>query len=225
MTTTTTSQDLRNQIADIETKRVILEAERDDVSYGALVDKNKAAIKRAAEIGDELAGLGHREAMLNAALREAIKRNAEAAAAAAADRKQADLDKAQALLPDVERMAAEIDAAMKTLHEVRVAYELTWGQIKALSGAGPAAFALRSGISRPLRVGLRGLPGIEVDIVRPGSRCTLGELTAQWTQQVCHFAAQTPDQRDRVVADLETGDRLRNEQPRNPKNPKAADAA
>jgi hypothetical protein len=131
-----TTTDLRNQIAEIENKRIALEAERDDVSFAALVERDPDAIKRAADIGDELAQLGHQEAMLNAALRTAIKREAEAAAAESADRKRADLEKALAMLPQVEAMSAQIDDAMKVLRDTTVAFEEKWATIKQLSGAG-----------------------------------------------------------------------------------------
>ena len=47
--------------------------------------------------------------MLNAALKTAIKREAEANAKDLADRKRADLEKAQTLLPEAAAMAARID--------------------------------------------------------------------------------------------------------------------
>jgi hypothetical protein len=64
-----TTDELRNQIAELENKRVILDAERDDVSFAALVERDPEAIKRAADIGAQLAQLGHQEAMLNAVAR------------------------------------------------------------------------------------------------------------------------------------------------------------
>jgi hypothetical protein len=176
--------DLRNQLAELENKRVILEARRDEISFAALVERDPKAIKQAADIGAELAQLGHNEAMLNAALKTAIKREADAAAAESADRQRADLEKAHAMLPEVEAAAAQIDEAMKVLRETTVAFEQKWAVIKELSGAGPLPGATKIHVGRAFRTGLRGLPGFQIDLVSPTQRTTTSALSAGWSEQV-----------------------------------------
>jgi hypothetical protein len=186
--TTNTLQSLRTQIGEIESKRVILEAERDDVSYSVLVERAPAALKRAAEIGTELAQLAHDEAMAYAALKTAIKREAEARTAEAASQKRADLAEAEALLPEVAQMALQIDQAMKTLHEATKAFEAAWSKIRDLSGAGPQRTSTNVHLSRSLRTGLRGLPGVQIDTVPPLERHTVTELAEGWSLQVRNMA-------------------------------------
>jgi len=189
VTDNTTIADLRNQIAELENKRIILEAERDDVSFAALVERDQEAIKRAAAIGAELAQLDHQESMLRAALSTATRREAEAKASEAAGRKRADLKQAEALLPKVAEMAAQIDGAMRALREASAAFEQTWATIKQLSGAGPTGGAIKVLLERAYRVGLRGLPGLRLDMVPPNERHSVSELAAGWSQQVQRIAA------------------------------------
>jgi hypothetical protein len=188
-TSTEITSDLRNQIAEIENRRVLLAAEREDVSYEALVIRAKPAIERAAAIGEELAKLDHQEAMLKAALSTATRREAEAKATEAASQKRADLEQAEALLPKVAEMAAKMDDAMKTLREASAAFEKAWSEIKRLSGAGPTGGALKVHLDRAYRSALRGLPGIDIRPVAPNERHSASELHAGWQQQVRNVAA------------------------------------
>jgi hypothetical protein len=191
MTEPTVTNDLRNQIAEIENKRMLLTAERDDVSYDALVTRDKESIKRAADIGTELAKLDHEEAMLKAALSTSTRREAEAKVSKAASQKRADLEKAESLLPRVAEMAARLDDAMKTLREVGSEFERTWATIKNLSGSGPTWQAAKVHLERALRTGLRGLP-LRVAMVPPNERHSVAELAEGWSTQVKNMAQNRP---------------------------------
>ena len=187
---TSTVQELRTQIDQLESRRVILESERDDQSYGAAVEGAPAALKRVAEIGDELARLHHDEQVLFAALRTATKLEAEGKTAEQAKQKRADLAAAEALLPEVAQLALAIDEAMKTLQAATVAFQDKWSKLKRLSGAGPTVVATKVHIERALRTGLRGLPGLMVDLVSPTQRCSASSLNAAWSLQVRNVAAK-----------------------------------
>jgi hypothetical protein len=143
VTETTITNDLRTKISDIENKRLILGAQRDEIAYEAIVLRDKQAIERADAIGAELDQLAHQEAMLNAALSTARRREADAKASEAASQKRADLERAASLLPKVAEMAAQMDEAMKTLREASATFEAHWSEIKRLSGAGPTGGAIK----------------------------------------------------------------------------------
>jgi len=185
-------KELRGEIGQLENKRLALEALRDDVAYDAIILREPAAIKQAAEIGTELAQLGHNESMLNAALREAIRREAEAKAADAAETTRARIEQAQSMLPEVAAMAAQIDSAMRLLHDTTIAFEDKWAKIKEISGAGPLPAAAKVHIARSFRSGLRGLPGLAVDLVSPAQRTTMSELSASWADQIRKLSDEKP---------------------------------
>jgi hypothetical protein len=188
--TSTTVTDLRGKIDAIENKKLILASQRDDIAFAALVDREPAAIKQADAINDELTQLTHEEAMLNAALRTAQKRDADAKVAEQTSRKRADLERAVSLLPEALALAERMDAAMKGLHADTTAYDALWAQIRELSGAGPHKTARGVHLGRSFRVGLRGLPGIVADMVPPNERHGVAELDAGWSLQVRNIAAR-----------------------------------
>ncbi len=190
----TTSGDLRSEIADIETRQVQLTAERDELAFEAIVERDKKAVARVADINAELAKLTIEIATLNAALGTAIKRDREAKAVEVASQKRADLAKAEAMLPEVEQLARQIDEAMATLQIATKAFDDKWAVIKKLSGGGPGKAQLGVILSRSLRVGLRGLPGIIVDLVPPNERHSAAEINAGWEQQVRNLAATSSTQ-------------------------------
>jgi chromosome segregation ATPase len=186
----TTTVELRNRIDAIESQKLILTSQRDDISFAALVDRDSKAIAEAAELNAKLAALTTEESMLNAALKTALRLEAEAKAAEATKQKQADLQEAEALLPEVEQLARQIDEAMKILQDATVAFQDKWAQLKRLSGAGPTVVATKVHIERALRTGLRGLPGLMVDLVSPTQRCSASSLNAAWSLQVRNVAAK-----------------------------------
>jgi hypothetical protein len=190
MTNNTTVSDLRRQIDELESKRLILQSERDDLAYQAMVERLPAAVKRAADIGNELAKLTHAEALATAAYKTALRLEAEAKAAEATKQKRADLAEAEAMLPEVAQIATQIDAAMKTLQAATVAFQDKWAKLKRLSGAGPTVVATKVHIERALRTGLRGLPGLSIDLVSPTQRCSASSLNAGWSTQVRNVAAK-----------------------------------
>jgi hypothetical protein len=188
--TTSTVQDLRRQINELESKRLILQSERDDMSYSAAVERLPAALQRVSEIGSELMRLAHDEQVLLAALRIATKLEAESKVADAQKQKRNDLEQALSLLPEVAAIASQIDEAMASLQAATVAFQDKWAQIKRLSGAGPTVVATKVHIERALRSGLRGLPGLSVDLVSPTQRCSASSLHAGWSLQVKNMAAR-----------------------------------
>jgi hypothetical protein len=121
MTTTTTSDDLRGQLAAVEGRQIELVAERDEISYGAIVEGDAKAVKRLAEINSELGNITNQTASLTAALREAGRRTA---AASAAEAEEGERLRAERAAPIVERLALRgqaLDAALQCYVENFVA--------------------------------------------------------------------------------------------------------
>jgi hypothetical protein len=54
MTHQTVTADLRSQLGSLEGRQVELIAERDEISYSALVEKEKTAAQRLAQINQEI---------------------------------------------------------------------------------------------------------------------------------------------------------------------------
>ena len=103
----TTISELRGKIAAVEDRQITLIAERDEISYDAVVERNSKAIKRLAEINAEIGNLTSEVATLNAALNEAGRR---AASAAAADASAAERARAEQAAP-IARLITEIGEA------------------------------------------------------------------------------------------------------------------
>jgi hypothetical protein len=183
--------DLRGKINDLDTMRLKLMAERDELSYAAIVERNAAAGQLVAEISTELGRLADEVAVLKAALSTATRREAEAKASEAASQKRADLERAESLLPKVAELAAQMDDAMKVLREASATFEAHWSEIKRLSGAGPVGGAIKVHLDRAYRSALRGLPGLRLEMVPPNERHSVSELAFGWSQQVKNvWAAQ-----------------------------------
>jgi hypothetical protein len=187
--TTDAATDLRGKIAEIDERRLKLMAERDEISFAAIVEKDKKSIERANAINETLAQLANESAMLVAALTTALKRERETEAAELAQRKRADFEKAESLLGEVDQLARQMDDAMKTLRETSATFEAHWSTIKQLSGSGPTGGALKVFLDRAYRSALRGLPGMEIRPVPPNERHTVSELTAGWSKQVSNVVA------------------------------------
>jgi hypothetical protein len=106
------ASDLRSRIVDIDAKRLMLMGERDQLSYDAIVGRNSAAAKRVAEIGTELGRLADETAVLNAALTEAGRRDAAAAAEKRDVEERGNAEKALALLDEFAKDGAELEEAV-----------------------------------------------------------------------------------------------------------------
>jgi hypothetical protein len=186
----TTTVELRNRLDAIESQKIILTSSRDDIAFAALVDRNPKAIAEASELNAKIAALTTEESMLVAALKTAVRLEAEAKTADAQKQKRADLAEAEAMLPEVEQLARQIDQAMTSLQAATVAFQDKWATLKRLSGAGPTVVATKVHLERALRTGLRGLPGLSVDLVSPTQRCSASSLNAGWSLQIKNMAAR-----------------------------------
>jgi hypothetical protein len=186
--TTNTVQDLRTKIDAIESKKLILTGQRDDVAFAALVDREPRAVKQAADINAKLAELTTEESMLNAALKVAVKRETEARAAAATESERQRAEEAQPIAERLAKRGQRMDEAMAVVLEERAAID---ADAEALARLGvPVANAdLR-------RVNLRRWIDAATSTfdkharpVAPRERCTADSLTTGWMRSSLQFIA------------------------------------
>ena len=137
----TTTQDLRAKIDAIESQKLILTSQRDDVSYSALVDREPGAVKQAAEINAKISELTAEESMLNAALKVASKREAEAKAAQSDAQERDNAAKALALLESFAKRGTALDAAFNAAIAEYTELSEEFRQLERL-GYGPTTYPL-----------------------------------------------------------------------------------
>jgi dGTP triphosphohydrolase len=113
---TNVTDDLRKQLSDIEDHQAALITERDEISYLALVDRDKKSIERLNSINDELRNQTTRAETVQAALKGAIRRET---AARHDEARKADRLKAKSLrdelLPQLTDHCEKLDEALATL--------------------------------------------------------------------------------------------------------------
>jgi hypothetical protein len=177
--------ELRSQLASLEGRQVELIAEREEISYLALVDRDKKAIERLAEINTELANTTSHASSLTAALREASSRETKAHEQEMAQKRRDDARRADVVLAEAEKLALKLDHAMAALKRDAIAFEQAMAEVRRLSGAGPQHTAMRSHLARAISSGLIGLPQ-HPDVLAPGERHSVTSLTTSWANQVRH---------------------------------------
>ena len=177
------TESLRSQLVALDGHKVELLAERDELSYLALIDKQPQAIKRLAAINEEIRNLTVQAETIEPALKEAHRREAAAEDAGRAMRRRADAEKAGALMAEAERLAELMDTTMRDLQKHAVDYQQVMADIRRLSGSGPTHEALRALLSRAVKTGLTGLPQ-HPDALQPHERRGVAEVTAIWALQI-----------------------------------------
>jgi hypothetical protein len=185
MTTKTVTDTLRSNLASIEGRQTELLAERDELSYLALVDRQPAAIKRLAAINEEIENLKTQAGSIEPALREAVRRETQAAEEARAEKRRDDARQADAILDDAEKLALAFDDSLRTVRETAVAFEAAMIKVRRLTGASPQHDAVRVFMFRAVRTAFHQSP-IHVDAIAPSERTELalfqglGENSPVW---------------------------------------------
>jgi hypothetical protein len=175
--------DLRGRIADLDTKRLTLMAERDELSYSAVVERNSVAAKRVAEINSELSRLADEVATLRSALTEAGRRAAAAKAAGHDGKERDNAEKALALLDEFAKDGAELEEAANAVIEKFNDLSKKSRELTAL-GYAPATPALvDSNMKLALKTKLMGT-GLIVEHLAPHMRRTFTSVIQSWTDHV-----------------------------------------
>jgi hypothetical protein len=177
------TESLRSQLVAIDGHKVELLAERDELSYLALIDKQPQAIKRLQVINEEIRNLTVQAETIESALKEAHRREAAADDADFARRRRADAEKAGVLMAEAERIAEAMDGAMRDLQKHAVEYQRVMADVRRLSGSGPQHEHLGALLSRAIKAGLAGVPQFE-GVLQPHERRSVADITGSWGTQV-----------------------------------------
>ena len=164
-----TINDLRAQLVDIEGRQVELLAERDEISYGALVERDKNAIARLAALNAELSNLKNQSASLESALREATKREVAVAEAERQEKRKANAAAAADTLLHAEDTAALLTQAMADIRSHAVTLQTKFAEIRRLTGIGPTDQMIRIHLARSLKAATMGSP-IQLEHLAPSER-------------------------------------------------------
>jgi multidrug efflux pump subunit AcrA (membrane-fusion protein) len=181
MTMTTTTTELRNRFATIDNRKAQLATERDAIAYSALIDSDAKASKRLTDIAAEIGTLDYETIAIAAALAEAGRR---AEAAIAAEKAEAERERARQAEPILKRLAAR----GKKLDEAMAIVGAEYGGV-----ADDIDELIRLGIPTPsrdlVRVNLRGaLDSATMFLDRtsrpiaPGKRRKFFDLTPGWAR-------------------------------------------
>jgi hypothetical protein len=179
----TTTIELRNRIDVIESKKIILASQRDDVAFAALVDREPGAVKQAAEINAKIAELMTEESMLNAALKVAVKRENEVKAAQSDAAERDNAAKALDLLESFAKRGAALDAAFGAAIAEYIGLSEEFRQLERL-GYGPTTYPLVKVTMRTaLLTKLMGTD-LMVEHLAPHARKTFEGAIESWSSNV-----------------------------------------
>jgi hypothetical protein len=182
-TKTDATTDLRGKIADLDTKRLTLMGERDELSYSAVVERNSVATKRIAEISAELSQLADEKATLTAALSEAGRRDAAARAAERDGKERDDAEKALALLETFAQRGAALDRKFDELIAEYTALSDEFRQLDKLKYAPTTYPLVRITMRTAMLTKLMGTD-LKVEHLAPGERKTFGGAIEGWASSV-----------------------------------------
>jgi hypothetical protein len=172
--------DLRAERGDIAARISELIAERDTgVAYLAHVDKDAKAIARLAEINNEIESLKTRDASLEPALAEALRREKIAREEAEAEARRQNAREAEALCADAEAIAEKLDAAFAAVRQHAQEFEDVMGAIRRKAGVGPQFDHIRVFLARALRTATVRSP-LHIESISPVDQTTVSQAAASW---------------------------------------------
>jgi hypothetical protein len=177
------TQDLRAQLVDIEGRQVELLAERDEISYSALVERDKNAIARLAALNAELSNLKNQSASLESALREATKREVAVAEAERQEKRKANAAAAADELLHAEDTAALLTKTMADLRSHAITLQSRFAEIRRLVGVGPTDQMLRVHLARALKAATMGSP-IQLEHLAPNERVEVDDVIGPWANSI-----------------------------------------
>jgi hypothetical protein len=180
---TSITDNLRAQLVDIEGRRTELIAERDEHSFAAVVERQPAAIKKLEAVNSELDALKHKTASLEAALREATKREIAAAEADRAEKRKQNATAAADMLLNAEDTAALLTKAMADLRLHAVTLQSQFAEIRKLIDAGPTDQLLRINLARSLKAATMGSP-MQLEHLAPDQRVPVDAVIGTWATSI-----------------------------------------
>jgi MoxR-like ATPase len=181
---TSVTDDLRRQLVDIDGRETELLGDRDEHSYAAVVERQPAAIKKLEAINSELNNLKHRAATLQAALREAVKREVAAGEADRADKRRANAAAAAETLLRAEETAAALTKTMTDLRSHSIELQRQFAEIRGLIGVGATDQQLRVFLTRCVKAAVMGTP-MQIEHLAPDERTDdVNAVVAPWATSI-----------------------------------------
>lgn len=188
-----TIDDLRSKLGAAEHRQVELNSEILEISYVAHTGDGRAK-KRLDEITIELGHLTTEVSSLTAALAEAARRELQQRDQEMAAKRRDDASKADAALAEAAVLAEKFDAALVTLRDTAVAFELKMGEARRLAGNSgvPAYDVIRIFMFRTLRTALHRTP-LHVDAIAPLEQTTLRAAFTAWSRSAAAWLKRIAD--------------------------------
>ncbi len=178
---------LQGKLGDLEARQRILVAEREELSYGALVDGDAKAKKRLDQIGHDLALIDHEAQSIKAAAVEAGRR-AEAAEDAARQGYERDrARKALELVGNVHALATGMDKAATKLFADFGELRAIFIELNRLGVARPQIMAVDVSCKRALAAASTGTR-LEIERLAPSERKTFAESARPWVEGITAWA-------------------------------------
>lgn len=180
---TNVTDDLRAQLVDIEGLEAALKIERDEHSFAAIVERQPAAVKKLEAINSEIDNLKHKAASLEAALREATKREIAAAEAERTEKRKQNAAAATDVLLHAEDTAALLTKAMADVRFHAMDLQRQFAEIRGLIGVGATDQQLRVFLTRCLKTAAMNTP-MQVEHLAPGERTDVNAVIAPWATSI-----------------------------------------
>jgi hypothetical protein len=180
---TSITDNLRAQLVDIEGRQTELIAERDEHSYAAVVERQPQAVKKLEAINSELDALKHKAATLQAALREATKREVAAAEAERDAKRKQNAVAAADMLLNAEATAALLTKAMADLRTHANTLQSQFAEIRKLIDAGPTDQLLRINLARSLKAATMG-SSLQLEHLAPDQRVPVDAVIGTWATSI-----------------------------------------
>jgi hypothetical protein len=177
----TTITDLLSKIDALEGTKIELIAERDELSFAALVERDKKSAARIAEINSKLEGMHSEAATLKAALAEAQRRAATASAAEAVDAERKRAAKAEPILKRMAARGAKLDAAIRAYREEFAAIDDDLDELTRLGVPVPTRPLVKTNLRRANDAATSGLD-LKTVVVPPNQRHSFDSLLKGWAR-------------------------------------------
>jgi hypothetical protein len=193
------TDDLRAQLVDIDGRQAELLAERDEHSYAAVVERQPAAIKKLEALNSELDSLKHKAASLQAALREATKRENAAVEAARDAKRKHNAAAAAEILLHVEETAAQLTKDMAGLRSRSIELQRQFAEIRGLIGVGATDQQLRVFLTRCVKTATMNTP-MHLEHLAPGERADVNAVVAPWAKSIRNWINSAVDEKPAKAA-------------------------
>jgi hypothetical protein len=188
VTAKTTVKDLRNQISVLEDRQLKLGAERDELAFASIVERNGQATKRLNEITAEFVTIANEIATLNAAIAEAGRRADAAAKAASAEAERKRAEQAEPIAKRMAERGAKLDAAIKEYCEHYAAIQADIDELARLGVPIPSRAIVQVNLRRSHEAHTASIDKV-ARAVPPHGRHTFDKLTQGWAVPALNWIA------------------------------------